>query len=116
MLLAEGIPGTITRTDGASGRARRTGTIGAIGLSQQSLAIFGMGAPLIDITWDSGDAGDLDISAADDGLTVAFDAERFGHDRPGRVEVLLRIGDAKTLLDAIDQRRRPLEPRRYRPE
>lgn len=114
VLMAEGIPGTVSRSDGAGGRARRAGTIGAIALSQQSLAIFGMGAPLIDVSWDSGDAQGLDITAGDDGLTVAFDAERFGHDQPGRVELLLRIGDAKTLLDAIDQRRRPLEPRRYR--
>lgn len=115
VLMAEGIPATITRTDGAGSRARRTGTIAAIALSQQRLAVYGMGAALVDVTWDSGDAADLDVAASDDGLTVAFDAQRFGHDQPGRVELLLRIGDARALRDAIDQRRRPLEPRRYRP-
>lgn len=111
VLMAEGIPGTIARTDAATagGRARRAGTIAAIALTQQRLAIFGMGTPLVDVTWDSGEAADLDITAGDDGLTVAFDDEH-----AGRVEMLLRIGDAKTLRDAIDQRRRPLEPRQYR--
>jgi len=116
VLIAEGIPGTLTRGggEGRRGGPRRAGTIAAIALTQQSLAIYGMGQPLIDVTWDSGDARELDLAARDDGLVVGWDAERFGGDGAGHVELLLRIGDAGTLLAAIEQRRRELEPRRRR--
>ena len=110
MLIAEGIPATVTRGEGG----RRRGTIAALAITQQRLAISALGASLVDVAWDDGEATELEVTARDDGLTVAFDGERFGHDEPGRVEVFLRIGDAGTLLAAIDQRRRPLEPRRYR--
>lgn len=104
MLLAEGIPGSVRRDEG-----RRSGTAAALAITQQRLAIFAMGEPLVDVTWDGGDALEIDVTARDDGLRIGFD-----DDRGGRTDLLLRIGDAPALLAAIDQRRRPLEPRRRR--
>lgn len=109
VLLAEGIPGRLAR-----GGKRGLATLVALGLSQQRLVIYAMGQPLVDVTWDSGDARELDILAREDGLIVGFDAERFAAGGSGRVELSLRIGDAPALLKAIDQRRRELEPRRRR--
>lgn len=109
VLIAEGIPGTLTRAGG-----RRTGTIGSVAITQQRLAIYGLTEPLVDVTWDSGDARDLDVTAEEKGLRVAF-AEARGDDdadTPARSELLLHIGDAAALVAAIEQRRRPLEPRR----
>jgi hypothetical protein len=118
ILLAEGIPGTISRgaASGRHGGPRRLPTLAAVALTQQRLMLHAAGEPLIDVTWDSGDARLLDLAARDDGLQVGFDAEHLAEDRSGRVEVFLRIGDAAALLAAIDQRRRPLEPRSYRQE
>ncbi len=118
VLLAEGIPGILVRGAGSAtgrrARPRKAGTIAAVAITQQRLLIFAAGEPLVDVTWDSGDARDLDVTADDRGLHVAFDAERFAADRSGRVELSLRIADATTLLAAIEQRRRPLEPRGWR--
>jgi hypothetical protein len=116
VLLAEGIPGTIGHGVGGGRRGgpRKLPTLAAVALSQQRLVLYAAGEPLIDVTWDSGDARLLDLVAQDDGLQVGFDAEHFAEDRSGRVEVFLRIRDAAALLAAIDQRRRPLEPRSHR--
>lgn len=107
VLLAEGIPGRL----GRNGR-RGPGTLVALALTQQRLAIYAMGEPLVDVTWDSGDARELDVVAREDGLTIGFDADRFAAGGSGRVELDVRIGDAPALLKAIDQRRRELKPRR----
>jgi hypothetical protein len=72
-----------------------------------------MGAPLIDVTWDSGDARKLDVAVVEHGLEVAFDAAELMEGRSGRVVVLLRLPDPAPVLAAIDQRRRPLDPRRH---
>jgi hypothetical protein len=109
VLLAEGVPAMISR-----GAPRRQPTLAAVGLTQQRLAVYVAREPLVDVSWDSGDARLLDLTVQDDGLLVGFDAEHFDADRSGRVELLLRIGDAAGLQTAIEQRRRPLEPRRYR--
>jgi hypothetical protein len=55
---------------------------------------------------------DLDITAEPKGLRVAFAAGRAVPEATGRIELFLAIRDAAPLLAAIDQRRRPLEPRR----
>lgn len=113
--MAEGIPGTVTHQPADGGRARRRGTVAGVAISQQRLAIYGLGEPLVDVIWDGGDARELDLAADERGLTVAFDAARFGGDgATGRVEILLRIADAPALVAAIEQRRRPLPPRRRR--
>ena len=107
MLLAEAVPATLSAP-------RRLPTLGAIGLSQQRLVVCAAGEPLIDVTWDSGDARDLELGVPDDGLRIAFDAERFGARGSGRVELLLKLPNATAVAAAIEQRRRPLEPRRPR--
>jgi hypothetical protein len=113
VLIAEGIPGTVSRGDSRTGgRPRKAGTAASLAITQQRLVVYTLGEPLVDVTWDSGDARDLDVTAQEKGLELAFDAERFADDRSGRVELFLRIGDAAALVAAIDQRRRPLEPRR----
>jgi hypothetical protein len=100
VLLAEGIPGTIAAP-------RRTGTVAALAITQQRLAVHALGRPLIDATWDSGDARDIDITVQDAGVAFAF---RGADGEP--VELVLRIGDGAALVAAIDQRRRELPPRK----
>jgi hypothetical protein len=107
VLLAEAVPSSIGASDG-----RKLPTLAAIGLSQQRMAVYVSAEPVIDVTWDSGDARDIEIGAPDDGLRLVFDAERFGG-KPGRVELLLKVGDqAAPIMVAIEQRRRELPPRR----
>lgn len=104
-MLLEAVPATLSAP-------RKLPTLGAIALSQQRLVVYAAGEPLIDVTWDSGDARELELGAPDEGLRIAFAGERFGR-RPGRVELLLKVGaNATPLMAAIEQRRRPLEPRR----
>jgi hypothetical protein len=115
VLLAEGIPATISHgVVGGQRGPRKLPTLAAVALSQQRLVLYAAGEPLIDVTWDSGDARLLDLAAQDDGLQVGFFAEHFAEDGSGRVELFLRIRDAPALLAAITQRRRPLEPRSHR--
>jgi hypothetical protein len=111
VLIAEGIPGRVTRHPGAS---RKSGTIAALAITQQRLVLYGMGQPLLDVTWDSGDAREIELTTQEDGLDLAFDAERLSEDGSGRVELFLRIADAAALVAAIEQRRRPLERRERR--
>ena len=73
--------------------------------------IYSLGEPLIDVTWDSGDARELDIIADETSLTISFDAERFVPGREGGAGLFLRVGDAPGLLAAIDLRRRELPAR-----
>ena len=92
----------------AKGRA-----LAAFALTQQRLVLHVMGVPLVDVTWDSGQARELDLAAVEHGLQVGFDAARFAEGRAGHVVVLLRLPDAAAVLAAIEQRRRPLDPRRH---
>ncbi|HWV84170.1 MAG TPA: hypothetical protein VNZ62_01890 [Capillimicrobium sp.] len=106
MLLAEGVPATLTAP-------RKLPTLAAIGLSQQRLVVCAAGEALIDATWDSGTPRELDIGVPDDGLRIGWDAERVGTRRgSGRMELLLKLPNATAVAAAIEQRRRPLEPRR----
>ncbi|HEY8583574.1 MAG TPA: hypothetical protein VIL49_11525, partial [Capillimicrobium sp.] len=86
----------------------------AVALTQFRLAVYGMGEPLIDVTWDSGLARELDVLVQDRGLKIRFEAERFMEGRTGPVEILLGVGDGAKLLAAIDQRRRERPPRERR--
>jgi len=107
VLLAEAVPSTIGAPEG-----RKLPTLGAIGLSQQRLVVYAATQPLIDVSWDSGDARELELGAPDEGLRIVFDGERFGADKPGRVELLLKVGaQATPIMAAIEQRRRELPPR-----
>jgi len=108
VLIAEGIPGRLTRAG-----SRKAGTVVSLAITQQRLVIFTLGESLVDVTWDSGDASHLDLTTEGNSLTVGFDAERFDEDRSGRVELFLHIADPAGLVAAIEQRRRPLEPRRH---
>jgi hypothetical protein len=101
VLMAEGIPGTLSAP-------RRTATIAALAITQQRLAVYALGQPLIDATWDSGDARDVDITVEEKGVRFAFAADP---DTVERHELVLSIGDGAALLAAIDQRRRELPPR-----
>jgi hypothetical protein len=102
VLLAEGIPGTVSAP-------RKGGTIAALAITQQRLVVYALGEPLIDASWDSGDARDIDITVQEKGVRFAFAADP---DTVERNELVLAIGDGAALLAAIDQRRRELPPRR----
>ncbi|MBX5441359.1 MAG: hypothetical protein IRZ32_07500 [Solirubrobacteraceae bacterium] len=91
---------------------RRLPVLAAVGLSQQRLVVCAAGKPLIDVTWDSGMPRELELGLPDEGLRIAWDAERFGGPGSGRVELLLKLPQATAIAAAIEQRRRPLEPRR----
>jgi hypothetical protein len=107
VLMAEAVPSSIGAPDG-----RKLPTLGAIGLSQQRLVVYAATEPLIDVTWDSGDARELDLGAPDEGLRIVFDGARFQAGKPGRVELLLKLGaQATPIMAAIEQRRRELPPR-----
>jgi hypothetical protein len=101
VVLAEGIPGTISAP-------RRGATIAALAITQQRLAVYALGEPLIDATWDSGDARDVVITVQEKGMSFDFSADP---DTLDRIELVLRIGDGDALLAAIDQRRRERPPR-----
>jgi hypothetical protein len=103
VLLAEGVPGTVSAP-------RRGATLAALAITQQRLVVYALGEPLIDASWDSGDARDIDITVAEKRVTFSFSADP---DTLERIELELRIGDGDALLAAIDQRRREL-PRRTR--
>lgn len=108
VLLAEAVPSSIGPADG-----RKLPTLAAIGLSQQRLVVYVATEPLIDVTWDSGDARALELGAPDEGLRIGYDGAQFGGGRPGRVELLLKVGaQATPIMAAIEQRRRELPPRR----
>jgi hypothetical protein len=108
VLLAEAVPSSIGAPDG-----RKLPTLGAIGVSQQRLVVYAGGESLIDVTWDDGAARELELGAPDDGLRIVWDGERFGAAKPGRVELLLKVGaQATPIMAAIEQRRRELPPRR----
>jgi hypothetical protein len=105
--MAEAVPSLIGAPDG-----HKLPTLAAIGLSQQRLAVYVGAEPVIDVTWDSGDARELEIGAPNEGLRLVFDQERFGAQRAGRVELLLKLGAQTTpIMAAIEQRRRELPPR-----
>jgi hypothetical protein len=101
VVMAEGIPGTLSAP-------RKAGTIAALAITQQRLAVYALGQPIIDATWDSGDARDIDITVQEKGVRFSYAADP---DTVERHELFLSIGDGAALLDAIDQRRRELPPR-----
>ena len=108
VLLAEAVPSSMGPADG-----RKLPTLAALGLSQQRLVVYVATQPLIDVTWDSGDARKLELGAPDEGLRIAFDGAEFGDGKPGRVELLMKVGaQATPIMAAIEQRRRELPPRR----
>jgi hypothetical protein len=107
VLLAEAVPSSIGAPDG-----RKLPTLGAIGLSQQRLVVYVATEPLIDVTWDSGEARALEIGAPDAGLRIVYDGAQFGGGKPGPVELLLKVGaQATPIMAAIEHRRRELPPR-----
>jgi hypothetical protein len=92
----------------AKGRA-----LAAFALTQQRLSLYLMGASLLDLTWDGGQARELDLAVVERGLEIGFDAALLGEGREGRVVVVLRVPDPAAVLAAIEQRRRPLDPQRH---
>ncbi len=107
VLLAEAVPSSIGAPDG-----RKLPTLGAIGVSQLRSVVYAGGESLIDVTWDDGAARELELGAPDDGLRIVWDGQTFGG-KPGRVELLLKVGaQATPIMAAIEQRRRELPQRR----
>lgn len=113
VLLAEPIQASVSGEDLRAAGVAKGRALAAFALTQQRLVLHLMGAPLIDVTWDSGDARELELEAADDGVRIGFDAARFLEGRSGHVVVLLRLPDPAAIVAAIEQRRRPLDPKRH---
>ena len=113
VLLAEAIQASVRGERLRAAGVPKGRTIAAFALTQQRLVLYLMGASLIDLTWDGGRAGELDLAVVEHGLEIGFDAALLADGREGHVVVLLRLPDAAAVLAAIEQRRRPLDPRRH---
>ena len=113
MLLAEAIQASVRGEKLRAAGVAKGRALAAFALTQQRLVLHLMGVPLLDLTWDSGRATELDLKVVEHGLEVGFDAALMEEGRGGRVVVLLRLPDPVAVLAAIDQRRRPLDPLRH---
>ena len=113
MLLAEAIQASVSGEKLRAAGVPKGRALAAFALTQQRVALHLMGVPLLDLTWDSGRATELDLKVVEAGLEVGFDAALVAAGRAGRVDVLLRLPDPAAVLAAIEQRRRPLDPLRH---
>lgn len=113
VLLAEPVQASIRGEKLRSARVPKGRTLAAFALTQQRLVLYLMGAPLLDLTWDGGRPRELDLEAVEKGLEIGFDADLIEPGRKGHVIVLLRLPDPAAIVAAIEQRRRPLDPRRH---
>jgi hypothetical protein len=113
VLLAEAIQASVSGENLRAAGVAKGRALAAFALTQQRLVLYLMGVPLVDLTWDSGQARELDVAVVEHGLQIGFDAALLAEGRAGRVVVLLRLPEPAAVLAAIDQRRRPLDPRRH---
>ena len=111
MLLAEPVQASVKGENLRAAGVPKGRTLAAFALTQQRLVLYLMGVPVVDVTWDSGHARELDLAVVEQGLEIGFDAARIAEGRVGHVVVLLRLPDPAAVLAAIEQRRRPLERR-----
>lgn len=107
MLLAEPLQASVRGEGLRAAGVPKGRALAAFALTQQRLVLHLMGDPVVDVTWDSGEARDLELAAVEDGLEIGF--SRGG----GSVVVLLRLPDPEAVVAAIEQRRRPLDPKRH---
>ena len=112
VLLAEAVQASVSGENLRAAGVAKGRVLAAFALTQQRLVLYLMGASLLDLTWDSGRARDLDLVVREHGLEIGFDAALIAEGRAGRVVVLLRLPDPAAVLAAIEQRRRPLDPQR----
>jgi hypothetical protein len=113
VLLAEAIQASVSGEKLRAAGVPKGRALAAFALTQQRLALYLMGVSLVDMTWDSGEANELDLRVVEHGLEIGFDAALVADGRAGRVVVLLRLPDPAAVLTAIEQRRRPLDPLRH---
>jgi hypothetical protein len=113
VLLGEALQASVSGENLRATGVTRGRALAAFAVTQQRLALYLMGVPLVDATWDSGKPRELDLAVAEQGLEIGFDTARFAEGRAGRVIVLVRLPDPTAVLAAIEQRRRPLDPRRH---
>jgi hypothetical protein len=113
VLLGEAIQATVRGEDLRAAGVPKGRSLAAFALTQQRLSLYLMGAPLVDVTWDEGRAREIDLSVVDRGVELGFDGSLIEDGRPGRIVVLLRLPDPDAVVAAIEQRRRPLDPRRH---
>ena len=112
VLLAEPVQATVSGEDLRAAGVAKGRALAAFALTQQRLVLYLMGASLLDLTWDGGQARELDLTVVEQGLEIGFDAALLAEGRAGHVVVLLRLPDPAAVLAAIEQRRRPLDPQR----
>ena len=113
VLLAEAVQASVSGEDLRAAGVAKGRALAALALTQQRLVLYLMGTSLLDLTWDGGRTRELDLAVVEQGLQVGFDATLLAEGRAGRVVVLLRLPDPATVLAAIEQRRRPLDPQRH---
>ena len=113
VLLAEAVQASVSGENLRAAGVAKGRALAALALTQQRLALYLMGAPLLDLTWDGGQASELDLAVVKHGLQIGFDAALLADGHAGRVVVLLRLPEPEAVLAAIDLRRRPLDPMRH---
>ena len=113
VLLAEAVQASVSGENLRAAGVAKGRALAAFALTQQRLVLYLMGASLLDLTWDGGQARELDLEVVERGLQIGFDAALVADGRAGRVVVLLRLPDPEAVLAAIELRRRPLDPRRH---
>jgi hypothetical protein len=113
VLLAEAVQASVSGERLRAAGIPKGRALAAFALSQQRLALHLMGVPLLDVAWDDGRARELELAVVERGLEIGFDTGLVAEGQAGRVVVLLRLPDPAAVLAAIEQRRRPLDPRRH---
>ena len=113
VLLAEPVQASVSGENLRAAGVPKGRTLASFALTQQRLVLYLMGVSLVDVTWDSGRASELDVAVVEHGLELGLDAGLIEDGRAGRVVVLLRLPDPAAVLAAIEQRRRPLDPLRH---
>ena len=101
VVLGEAVQASVKGENLRSSGVPKGRALAAIALTQQRLVLHLMGDPLIDVTWDSGRARELDLAVTEQGLEIGFDGALIAEGRSGRVVVTLRLPDPAAVLAAI---------------
>lgn len=112
VLLAEAVQARVSGENLRAAGIAKGRALAAFALTQQRLVLYLMGVSLLDLTWDGGQVRELDLMVVERGVEIGFDAALIADGSGGRVVVLLQLPDPATVLAAIEQRRRPLDPLR----
>jgi hypothetical protein len=106
LLLEEDLKTSITwrhfRAPGKRFGWRKTGTRGAIAITNRRVVVWALGGRQVDITFDASQIADLQVTEEDpDRVLFAFDAAKFHSDWSGTIEVRLRTESAPRIPELV---------------